>query len=424
MPNYGGLPRANCRYVCLWDESEFVNTQRIVIVGAGFAGMWSALAAARVLDMQKRSDVEVVLVAPLPELHVRPRLYEKAPGTMRVNLTALFDAVGVKFMQGLVETIDVQRQEVVVKTTDQNTQLHYDRLVLAAGSKLFRPDIPGLTQHAFSVDQVDEAAALEKHIQQLSDQPDTEARRTLVVVGGGFTGIETAAEMPARLRAALGEDAKVNVIIVERNGDIGPDLGPGPRPVIQKALADLGVTAVLGEGVVAIDEHGLVTSSGQRINASTIVWTAGARANELTSQIPGERDAFGRLHVDQNLRVKAVPNIFASGDVAHAATDDQGNVAMMSCQHAMNLGRSAGNNVAADLLGLEPIPYSQPKYVTCLDLGPWGAVYTEGWERSVKLEGAEAKALKHKINSEWIYPPKANRAEALASADPGRIVVA
>ena len=97
---------------------------------------------------------------------------------------------------------------------------------------------------------------------------------------------------------------------------------------------------------------------------------------------------------------------------------------MMSCQHAMNLGRSAGHNAAADLLGLEQIPYSQPKYVTCLDLGPWGAVYTEGWEREVKLTGAEAKQLKHRINSEWIYPPRADRAEALAAADPLRIVVA
>jgi len=110
--------------------------------------------------------------------------------------------------------------------------------------------------------------------------------------------------------------------------------------------------------------------------------------------------------------------------VACAATDDAGNHTMMSCQHAMNLGRSAGHNVAADLLGIEPIPYSQPKYVTCLDLGPWGAVYTEGWEREVKLKGADAKKLKHQINSEWIYPPRADREAAFAAADPLRIVVA
>lgn len=81
----------------------------------------------------------------------------------------------------------------------------------------------------------------------------------------------------------------------------------------------------------------------------------------------------------------------------------------MSCQHAMNLGRSAGHNVAADLLGHPTRPYRQPKYVTCLDLGPWGAVYTEGWDRQVKMKGAEAKRLKNRINTERIYPPRAGR---------------
>ena len=134
------------------------------------------------------------------------------------------------------------------------------------------------------------------------------------------------------------------------------------------------------------------------------------------------RDPFGRLHVDSELRVKGVPTIFATGDVAYAATDDAGNHALMSCQHAISLGRSAGHNVAADLIGHPARAYSQPKYVTCLDLGAWGAVFTEGWQREVKLRGAEAKALKHQINSEWIYPPRANRAEIFAAADPANLV--
>lgn len=116
--------------------------------------------------------------------------------------------------------------------------------------------------------------------------------------------------------------------------------------------------------------------------------------------------------------------MFTRRYVACAATDEEGNHTLMSCQHAMNLGRSAGHNAVADLLGLAQIPYSQPKYVTCLDLGPWGAVYTEGWNREVKMQGKDAKQLKHQINSEWIYPPQADRAQALAAADPLRIVVA
>jgi NADH dehydrogenase len=402
-------------------------SKRIVIIGAGFAGMWSALASARLLDLVRRSDVEIALVAPEPELHVRPRLYEENPSAMKASLLEIFKAVGVKYIQGMVESIDVKGQTVsITGVGDEGVlqNLAYDRLVLAAGSRLFRPEIPGLADHAFNVDQVEAAAELEAHILTLGNRSETVGRNTVVVVGGGFTGIETAAEMPARLREVLGENAAVNVVMVERNLAIGPDLGPGPRPVITRALTELGVTWKLGLGVAAVDAKGVKLENGERIEADTVIWTAGARASALTAQIPAERDNFGRLHVDRNLKVKGVDAVYATGDCAYAATDDEGNFAKMSCQHAMNLGRSAGHNVAADLVGEDAIPYSQPKYVTCLDLGPWGAVYTEGWDREVKMAGADAKALKRKINTEWIYPPSADRAEALAAADPLRIVVA
>ncbi|WP_321922098.1 NAD(P)/FAD-dependent oxidoreductase [Paraburkholderia guartelaensis] len=400
-------------------------SKRILVIGAGFAGMWSALSAARLLDEQGRTDAEITLVAPDPHLHVRPRLYEEGPANFRAPLTEIFEATGVKFIQGTVERIHVERRVVDLISVDgQSSTLAYDRLVLATGSRLFRPSIPGLADHTFSVDQTDEAVELEAHIRSLASQPDSPARNTVVVAGGGFTGIETAAEMPARLRAALGEQANVKVIIVERNDAIGPDLGAGPRPVIEEALGSLGVTWKLGSGVASVDAGGVTTTDGQRIESNTVIWTAGLRASTLTAQIPGRLDSIGRLHVDRNLAVEGVPGVYATGDVARAATDDEGNHTMMSCQHAMNLGRSAGHNAAADLLGVALIPYSQPKYVTCLDLGPWGAVYTEGWEREVKLQGAEAKKLKHQINSEWIYPPRADREQALAAADPLRIVVA
>ena len=400
-------------------------TKRVLIVGAGFAGMWSALSAARLLDAQGRGDVAITLVAPDPHLHVRPRLYEEGPANFRAPLTDIFDAVGVTFVQGTVERIHVDSRTVDVIGADQQAlTLAYDRLVLATGSRLFRPAIPGLVEHAFSVDQTDEAVELETHIHNLASQPDTPARHTVVVAGGGFTGIETAAEMPARLRAVLGEDTPVQVIIVERADAIGPDLGPGPRPVIEEALRELGVTWRLGAAVASVDANGVTTADGERIASRTVIWTAGLRASSLTEQIPSRRDASGRLYVDRHLAVEGVAGVYATGDVARAATDDEGNHTMMSCQHAMNLGRSAGHNAAADLLGLPAIPYSQPKYVTCLDLGPWGAVYTEGWEREVKMQGKDAKQLKHQINSEWIYPPRADRAEAFAAADPLRIVVA
>jgi len=400
--------------------------KRIVIVGSGFAGMWAAVSAARLRDQhQDKQQFEIVVVAPKPALAMRPRLYEANSSLMSAPLKPLFQAIGAQFVRGKVDKIDTSSKVVVVDGIDQKaTSLTYDRLVLASGSRLFRPDIPGLRDHAFSIDQLDEAAELEAHCKGLATLPQNAARNTVVIVGGGFTGIELAAEMPARLKAILGNQNQIRVVVVEQAGAIGPDLGPGPRPIITEALGELGVECRLGAAVISINDEGVTLQDGERIAASTVVWTAGLRASPLTNQIPAERDRLGRLKVDRNLRVPGCPDVFAAGDSAYAATDDDGNHALMSCQHAMALGRSAGNNAAADLIGVEPTAYSQPRYVTCLDLGPWGAVLTEGWERAVQMDGAEAKKLKTYINSELIYPPPAEKVQALALGDPTRAVVA
>jgi NADH dehydrogenase len=116
--------------------------------------------------------------------------------------------------------------------------------------------------------------------------------------------------------------------------------------------------------------------------------------------------------------VEEAPGVFVAGDVARVRSDDQGHYALMSCQHAMVMGKFGGHNVAADLIGESTLAYTQPFYATCLDLGEWGAVYSEGWDRQIKLTHAEGKARKQMINTQWIYPPAPNRADAFAAGDP------
>lgn len=393
--------------------------QQILIIGAGFGGVWSALSAARLLDKHDRNDVEITVLAPQAELRIRPRFYEPDVHTMKAPLDELFDAVGVKFVKGSAEVIDENNKQVnYINAAGIQGTLSYDRLVLAAGSKLMRPPVDGMLEHAFDVDEIESATRLEAHIKSLKDKPVSAARNTVVVAGGGFTGIETATEMPARLRAVLGENADIRVIVVDRAPQVAAALGDGIRPSIVEASEHLGIQWVLNATVAAVDANGVTLADGQRIESNTVIWTVGFRANSLTEQVQGTRDHQGRLHVDQHLKVRGHADVYASGDVAYAATDDLGNFAAMSCQHAIALGRHAGNNVAAELLGVEPIAYSQPKYVTCVDLGAWGAVFTEGWDRQVKLVKHEAKELKTQINTLWIYPPAADRAAALAAADP------
>ncbi|MGE0628777.1 MAG: NAD(P)/FAD-dependent oxidoreductase [Hyphomicrobiaceae bacterium] len=397
---------------------------RLVIIGAGFAGMYAALSAARLRDIRGVSpeELEIALVAPEPILVVRPRLYEPKPETLTAPLLDVLKVIDVVYVQGRAEAIDTRSNAVeVVDASGARKKLSYDRLVLAAGSRLFRPDIPGLAEHSFSVDNLDDAIALDRHLNSLADQPAAPARDTVVVAGGGFTGIEAATEMPARLRAVLGENARPRVVIVERNASIAPDMGAGPRPIIEDALRKLGVETRLGVGVAALDKAGVTLTSGERIEAATVVWAAGMRAAPLTTQIPAERDNHGRLIVDRDLRVPSVPEVFATGDAAKATSDDVGNYALMSCQHATRMGAFAGNNAAAELLGVPTKRYHQKAYVTCLDLGEAGALFTRGWERKVEMVGAEAKKAKQEINTVWIYPPKPERAAALASADPERV---
>jgi NADH dehydrogenase len=397
---------------------------RLVIIGAGFAGMYAALSAARLRDIKGVSpeELEIALVAPEPTLVVRPRLYEQKPETLTAPLLDVLNAIDVDYVQGSAETIDTKSCMVQVATAKGTRKtLSYDRLVVATGSRLFRPNIPGLAEHGFSVDQLDDAIALDRHLQGLADRPAKNGRDTVVVAGGGFTGIEAATEMPARLRKILGKDARPRVIIVERNDAIAPDMGAGPRPVIENALRRLGVETRLGAGVASLDESGVTLSGGEHIETETVIWAAGIRAAPLTQQIPAERDNFGRLLVDRDLRVPSVPGVFATGDAARAACDDNGNYALMSCQHATRMGAFAGNNAAAELLGVPTRPYHQEGYVTCLDLGEAGALFTLGWERKVDMVGDVAKKTKQEINTVWIYPPKPERAAALASADPERV---
>ncbi|MFJ4454881.1 NAD(P)/FAD-dependent oxidoreductase [Pseudomonas sp. NPDC089392] len=391
----------------------------ILIIGAGFAGVWSALSAARLLDQAQRADLSISVLAPQPELRIRPRFYEADVHGMKAPLGDLFEAVGIHFIPGNASSIDTQGRSVsYTDAQGQPQQIGYDRLILAAGSQVARPAVPGLAEHTFDVDQMESAMRLEQHLVGLAAQPASPARNTVVVCGGGFTGIETATEMPARLRAILGADTALRVVVVDRGAHVGAALGAGITPSIVAACEQAGVEWLAGASVVAVDAGGVTLDNGDYIASNTVIWTVGVKASPLTAQVGGERDNFGRLKVDSHLKVLGQEHVYATGDTAWAAVDDLGNHALMTCQHAIPMGRHSGNNAVADLLGLQPVVYRQPKYVTCLDLGDWGAAFSEGWERELKLHGQEGKDLKRQINSVWIYPPAADRAQALAAADP------
>ncbi|MEV0151352.1 MULTISPECIES: FAD-dependent oxidoreductase [unclassified Nonomuraea] len=361
----------------------------VVIIGGGFAGVWSAAGAALA---RGEADLRITLIAPNEHLVLRPRLYEPEPDLAKVELGRILEPIGVEHLRASVSTIDTGRRVVVA----DGEEIGYDRLVLAAGSELVHPEgLPG-AERLFDIDTLDGARRLTDHLREREDC-------SAVVVGAGFVGLEAATALAARGR----------VLLVDRSEVVGDQLGPGPREAIEAALGEVGVDRRLGTTVTEVGEGYAVLSDGTRVEADAVVWSAGIRASELTRQISDELDHLGRVPVDQWLR--ALPEVFVAGDTAAAAFDAEHTV-MQACQHATPLGKVAGYNAAADLLGMPPREFTPGPYVTCLDLGGAGAIFTRGWDRRVMASGADGADIKKRIN-QHIHPPVDDASQILAAAD-------
>jgi len=385
---------------------EVIVPDKILIIGGGFAGFWAAVAARRVAGPW----AGVTLVSPEPVLQIRPRLYEVRPETLGVDLLPLLRKVDVAFVRGEAVELDTAAKTVTLAAGER---LAYGRLVIATGSRMRRPPVPG-AETAFSVDTKAEAIAFDRRLGEIARDV---AQPTIAVVGAGFTGIELALELRDRLLAhsANGVAERLRIVLIDRAEIIGPELGPGPRPEIEAALAAAGVELRLGANVRALAADHVSFADDSVLAADAVVLATGMAASPFAAQVPGVRDKLGRVVVDAALRAPAAPEIFVAGDAAAADTGD-GHRALQSCQHAGQIGRVAGENAARDLLGLPPVPYTQLRYVTCLDLGRSGAVIAQGWERRVDKTGAEGKAVKRLINTQIIYPPADGTAEALLAS--------
>jgi NADH:ubiquinone reductase (H+-translocating) len=211
--------------------------------------------------------------------------------------------------------------------------------------------------------------------------------------------------------------APVRVVLVDRH-EIGAAMGAGAATV-RAALAASGVEARDHAGIAAVEADRVLLTDGTHIPARTVIFTTGAHASPLAGQLGVPRDRLGRVAVDAFMKVEGVADIYAAGDCAVAVADDLGHATVMSCQHGRPMGRLAGHNAVCDLAGRpqDRVAFSAPDYVTVMDLGPAGAVYTSGWDRSTLVAaGAAAKTVKQTINCNRIYPPVPATKDAMFAA--------
>ena len=199
----------------------------IVVLGSGFAGLWAALGAARRVDELGATDIAITVLSSQPYHDIRVRNYEADLTPCRIPLTEVLDPVGIEYLAADVTAID-PASHTVTSSAGPHT---YDRLVVALGSQVVKPDIPGLKEFGFDVDTYDGALRLQRHLAGLARCAATTSASTAVVVGAGLTGIETACELPSRL-ASLFPDTAPRVVLVDRNPHVGSDMGASARPVI------------------------------------------------------------------------------------------------------------------------------------------------------------------------------------------------
>jgi NADH dehydrogenase len=269
--------------------------QRILVLGAGFAGLWSAIGAARRLDQLGIGPdrIEVTVVNRTAWHSIRVRNYEADLDQTRLPLDEILGPIGVQHLEGEVTDIDFSARRVACSTRGGSQSLSYDRLVFALGSRLVRPPIPGLEAHALDVDSYEDGARLNKHIAMLPYRQSSAGQYNVLVVGGGLTGIEVATEMFGKLRAAIASalasdlEPSPRVILADRQPWIGSDMGESARPVIAEALQALGIETRVGVSVANIGEEGATLTTGERIAASTVVWCARHAGPSIDRAISG-----------------------------------------------------------------------------------------------------------------------------------------
>lgn len=387
--------------------------KKIVIVGGGFAGLWSALSAIRLAKMHNLDNkVEITLINNDAYHGLRPRFYEDNLDNTRIPLEKYLAPLGVYTLIGEVTHIDHPNQKIIINQTETHS---YDKFILATGSQLCIPNIPGFKEYAFNIDTYHASKKLKAHIESLPGK-DKSGRYTIAVAGGGFTGIEAATNFMDRLkRIAPLQEARV--IVIDRS-QVASQFSPAAQKIIFSVFNEMGIETISNAQIKQIASDHLELTSGEIIATQTLVWTAGMQSNPLARKFGIALDYHGRLPVDRYLRIQDIANCFAAGDAA-AATTDGTNPSLLSCQHAMPQGRFAGHNAAADLFGKELLMYEQLKYVTCLDLGSWGGLYTEGWDQQVIHIKEPAKKIKLFINHNRIYPPAPDDInKLLAAAEP------
>lgn len=311
------------------------SAHRIVVLGAGYTGMMAALGAAR---RTRRHGGLVTLVNPSSRFAERLRMHQLATGQELADLRIpdLVEGTGIEFVRGRADAIDPVRREVRVG----ERVLAYDTLVYAIGSVADTAAVPGADAHAYTLDS---PAAARELAARLAEVPGG----TVVVGGGGLTGVESAAEI-------ADSHPELRVVLLSRDVP-GSMMSAAARGYLARALDRLGVEVRAGVEITKVLPGAVELAGGELVHADAVLWTTGFTAPPLAAEAGLAVDPHGRIIVDPALRSISHPTVYAVGDAA-AVRQPWGTI-HGTCQSGIPTGAHAAANIARQLRGKAVKPF-------------------------------------------------------------------
>ncbi|SCD54309.1 NADH dehydrogenase [Streptomyces sp. SolWspMP-5a-2] len=366
---------------------------RILVVGGGYVGMYTALRLQRKLGRElRRGEVEITVVTPDPYMTYQPFLPEAAAGSIsprHVVVPLRRVLVHCRVLVGEVTALDHGKRTAhltTLATQEEGTgpdQIEYDELVLAPGSVARTLPVPGLADHGIGFKTVEEAIGLRNHvIEQMDIASSTrdldvrDAALTFVFVGGGYAGVEALAELEDMARYASRsyhnvEPDDMKWILVEASDRILPEVGEELGRYTLTELRRRNIDVRLTTRLESCADRIAVLSDGARFPTRTVVWTAGVRPHPLIAATDFPRTDRGRLKCTARLTIEGVTHAWAAGDAAAVpdVTAEPGTVTAPNAQHALRQARVLGDNIVHALRGEELQTYAHTSVGAVASLG-------------------------------------------------------
>ena len=372
--------------------------QRIVILGGGFGGVYTARHLERLC--KRRADVEIVLVSRDNFLLMTPLLFEVFSGSLDVRhcsfpIRAFLQAT--RFVEATVQSIDLERRVVHVADGGESSELAYDQLVLALGAMTNRVMIPG-SEYAFTFKTLADALLLRNHVIERFERADveTDPKRkrqllTFAIIGGGLVGVELLGEFTAfvdgiaPLYKHVNRD-EVRFVLLQGGDRIMPEIDAkladyGARVLDRRRGADIRTNAL-----VRAIELGKVHLPDETIETDTIILAAGVVPNPVVAGLPVEKDRRGHIVVDGTMRCPSHSEVWALGDCASVPASD-GKPYPNLAQHALREAKVLARNLAGVLAGQPPKAFV---YDTLGMMGSLGHGKAFGQLLKVKVRGVVA----------------------------------